>query len=60
MIVPQDFWVDFWTRDFLLLCKLFQKVCALRPSHLLIVGDFNYNHIDWNTFTVNDVGPEDS
>ena len=41
-----------------LLCELFQKVCALRPSHLLIVGDFNYNHIDWDTFTVNDVGPD--
>ena len=41
-----------------LLCELFQKVCALRPSHLLIVGDFNYNHIDWDTFTVNDVDPD--
>ena len=41
-----------------LLCELFQKVCALRPSHLLIVGDFNYNHTDWDTFTVNDVGAD--
>ena len=39
-----------------LVCELFQKVCALRPSHLLIVGDFNYNHIDWDIFTANDVG----
>ena len=41
-----------------LLCELFHEVCALKPSHLLIVGDFNYNQINWDTFTVNDVSPD--
>ena len=39
-----------------LLCELFQEVCALRPSHLLIVRDFNFSQINWDTYTVNDVG----
>ena len=41
-----------------LLCELLHDVCALRPSHLLIVGDFNYNQINWNTYTVNNVGSD--
>ena len=39
-----------------LLCELLHDVCALRPTHLLLVGDFNFNQINWDTFTANDVG----
>ena len=29
------------------LCDLFEMVYACRPSHLVIVGDFNFKEIDW-------------
>ena len=28
-------------------------MCDRHPSHLLLVGDFNYSDINWETFTVN-------
>lgn len=30
------------------LCYLLRTVCASNPSHLLVAGDFNLPHIDWN------------
>ena len=30
------------------LCDLLRTVCASNPSHLLVAGDFNLPHIDWN------------
>ena len=30
------------------LCKLLESVHASKPTHLVIVGDFNYKEIDWN------------
>ena len=33
--------------------RLLQKVTTLKYSHLLIVGDFNYKQIDWDTLTTN-------
>ena len=29
------------------LCQLLRTVCALNPSHLLVVGDFNLPQVDW-------------
>ena len=29
-------------------------MCDRQPSHLLLVGDFNYSDINWETLTVND------
>ena len=37
-----------------LLSDFIQKVCDRQPSHLLLVGDFNYNDISCETLTVND------
>ena len=36
-----------------LLIDFIQKVCDRHPSHLLLVGDFNYNDVNWETFTMN-------
>ena len=35
------------------LCKLMEAVVDSKPSHLLIVDDFNYKDIDWINNTVN-------
>ena len=34
-----------------------EKVCDRQPTHLLLVGDFNYSYISWETFTVSDSSP---
>ena len=34
------------------LCALLETVHASRPSHLVIVGDFNYKEIDWSLCVV--------
>ena len=33
------------------LIKLINKACDVKYSHLLIVGDFNFSEIDWDTWT---------
>ncbi len=35
------------------LCNLFQEVNDKNPSHILIVGDFNYPEIDWSDYHSN-------
>jgi len=37
-----------------LLIDFIQKVCDKQPTHLLLVGDFNYSDINWDDLTVND------
>ena len=34
-----------------------QKVCHRQPTYLLLVGDFNYNDINRETFTVSESSP---
>jgi len=34
------------------LCNLLQTVVGSKPSHLLIVGDFNYSEINWCSSTI--------
>jgi len=34
-----------------------QKVCHRQPTYLLLVGDFNYNDSNWETFTVSESSP---
>ncbi len=35
------------------LCNLLQEVDEINPSHLLIVGDFNFPEVDWSNYYSN-------
>ncbi len=35
------------------LCNLLQEVDEINPSHLLIVGDFNFPEVDWSNYHSN-------
>ena len=37
-----------------LLTDFIQRVCDAQPSHLLLVGNFNYSDINWKSLTIND------
>ncbi|MCG8032216.1 MAG: hypothetical protein JAZ03_08575 [Candidatus Thiodiazotropha taylori] len=39
--------------NFLQLQSLFRNVCTRRESHKLIMGDFNFREINWETITAN-------
>ena len=41
------------------LFQMFRHVCAQKPSHLLILGDFNFKEINWHSFSssVNETQP---
>ena len=40
-----------------LLIDFIEKVCDRQPTHLSLVGDFNYSDINLETFTVSDSSP---
>ena len=35
------------------LYDMFRNICAKKPSHILILGDFNFKEIDWENYSCN-------